>query len=87
MAYLLNDQNFEKYFVLLTLPNLVYFCINHNNGNKRLIHSEWLKSGYMYLLLRIRSKISLKQNDRKIMRLVPEWMCVLAATFLCTAVL
>lgn len=47
MAYLLNDQNFEKYFVLLTLPNLVYFCINHNNGNKRLIHSEWLKSGYI----------------------------------------
>lgn len=47
-----------KYFVLLTLPNLVYFCVIHNNGNNRLIHSEWLKSGYMYLLLRIRSKIS-----------------------------
>lgn len=33
-----NDQNFEN--VLLTLPNLVYFCIIHNNENNRLIDSE-----------------------------------------------
>lgn len=48
---------FWKYFVLLILFNLVYFCIIYNNGNNRLIYLEWLKSGYMYLLFRIRLKI------------------------------